>query len=199
MSGWYLRDMAVGPVCDLAKGGVRKEKEMKMRVTAIPMEIGSNAGRIGLPRKLPRGAAARNMPRSSGASVPKRQGRGRAPQRLCRSAPGGLGIVNGGRRNNGVRPPAGPFAGLARLLHRGVIAPIRRRICRRACECALMRLDDHLLRDIGLTRSDADAITHGLLTLADASAEEAESHVTRSDRDDRCGRGPASSGGSPAR
>jgi uncharacterized protein YjiS (DUF1127 family) len=107
--------------------------------------------------------------------------------------------MNDGQHTNGIRPPAGPFAGLARLLRRGVIAPMRRRICRRACERALMRLDDHLLRDIGLTRSDAEAITHGLLTLADASAEEAEGHVTRSDRDDRCCRGPASSGGSSTR
>lgn len=194
-----LRGMADGPACDLAKGGVRKVEEMKMLVTAIPMEIGSNARRISLRRKLPRGAVARNMPRSSVTSVPKRQGQRRARRRLCRSAPGGLRLMNDGQHTNGIRPPAGPFAGLARLLRRGVIAPMRRRICRRACERALMRLDDHLLRDIGLTRSDAEAITHGLLTLADASAEEAEGHVTRSDRDDRCGRGPASSGGSSAR
>lgn len=78
--------------------------------------------------------------------------------------------MNDEQRRGGIPLLTGSLVGLARLVHGGVIAPAKRHICRRACKRALMQMDDHLLRDIGLTRSEVDAIAHGLFTLADATA-----------------------------
>ena len=86
-------------------------------------------------------------------------------------------IARRDRHGNASRFLTGPLAGLARLVHASVIAAVKRHIGRRACRRALMQLDDRLLRDIGLTRSEVDAIAHGLLTVSDTSRRGAESRV----------------------
>jgi len=71
------------------------------------------------------------------------------------------------------RPTASARLGcrqLGHLVQAGMIDAIRRRIRRHAGEQAMMQLDDHLLRDIGLTRLQVDAAAHGLLHLAGAAA-----------------------------
>jgi uncharacterized protein YjiS (DUF1127 family) len=67
------------------------------------------------------------------------------------------------QRTGGKRPLNALFAGLACLVHDKVIAPARRRARSRAGEGELARLDDCLLRDIGLTRSQALAAGYGPL------------------------------------
>jgi uncharacterized protein YjiS (DUF1127 family) len=57
------------------------------------------------------------------------------------------------------------IARLACLLHGKVIDPVRRHARSRAGERALAQLDDRVLRDIGLTRSQAHAAAYGLLKL----------------------------------
>jgi uncharacterized protein YjiS (DUF1127 family) len=54
---------------------------------------------------------------------------------------------------------------IGRFVVAGMFDPIRRRIRRRAGEQAMMQLDDHLLRDIGLTRSQVHAAANGVLRL----------------------------------
>jgi uncharacterized protein YjiS (DUF1127 family) len=76
-------------------------------------------------------------------------------------------------RGSGLPLFAGLLAGLSRLICASVVVPVKRHVCRRACKGALAQLNDHLLRDIGLTRSEVDAIAHGLLTLADAESRPA--------------------------
>ena len=50
-----------------------------------------------------------------------------------------------------------------------MIDPMRRRARRRLGAQQLAELDDHLLRDIGLTRSQASAAAYGLLRLREPS------------------------------
>jgi len=57
------------------------------------------------------------------------------------------------------------LAGLAGLVRGKVIGPVRRHASSRGGQRELARLDDHLLRDIGLTRSQAHAAAYGLLRL----------------------------------
>jgi uncharacterized protein YjiS (DUF1127 family) len=66
-------------------------------------------------------------------------------------------------RAGGKRPLNVLLAGLAHLVHGKVIAPARRRARSRAGERELARLDDRLLRDIGLTRSQVHAAAYGLV------------------------------------
>jgi uncharacterized protein YjiS (DUF1127 family) len=53
------------------------------------------------------------------------------------------------------------LGGPVRLIHEKVIDPVRRRARRRAGAWELARLDDRLLRDIGLTRSQVHAAAFG--------------------------------------
>jgi uncharacterized protein YjiS (DUF1127 family) len=69
----------------------------------------------------------------------------------------------GQQRAGGRRPLNALLAGLARLVHDKVIAPARRRARLRAGQRELARLDDRLLRDIGLTRSQVHAAAYGLV------------------------------------
>jgi len=57
------------------------------------------------------------------------------------------------------------LAGFVHLVHNRVIDPLRRHTRSRAGKRALARLDDRMLRDIGLTRSQAHAAAYGLLKL----------------------------------
>ena len=57
------------------------------------------------------------------------------------------------------------IARLACLVHDKVIDPVRRHARSRAGERSLAQLDDRMLRDIGLTRSQAHAAAYGLLKL----------------------------------
>jgi uncharacterized protein YjiS (DUF1127 family) len=61
------------------------------------------------------------------------------------------------------------LAGLARVIRSRVIEPVRRHARSRRGEWELARLDDHLLRDIGLTRSQIHAAAYGLLRLGEYS------------------------------
>jgi uncharacterized protein YjiS (DUF1127 family) len=58
-----------------------------------------------------------------------------------------------------------------RRLRIGVIEPVRSWRRRRAAFEALLELDDHLLKDIGIRRSDAWAAANGLLPLNDIPNE----------------------------
>jgi len=69
----------------------------------------------------------------------------------------------------GNRPLTALLTGPARLVYEKVIDPMRRRARRRAGERRLARLDDRLLRDIGLTRSQVHAAAYGLLRLGEHS------------------------------
>jgi len=55
------------------------------------------------------------------------------------------------------------LAGLAHLIRDHLIDPLRRLARSRGGERELTRLDDRLLRDIGLTRSQVHAAAYGLL------------------------------------
>lgn len=55
------------------------------------------------------------------------------------------------------------LAGLAHLMRNKVIDPMRRHARWRGGERELARLDDRLLRDIGLTRSQVHAAAYGLV------------------------------------
>jgi uncharacterized protein YjiS (DUF1127 family) len=57
------------------------------------------------------------------------------------------------------------LTGLARVIRSRVIEPVRRHACSRRGERELARLDDHLLSDIGLTRSQIHAAAYGLFRL----------------------------------
>jgi uncharacterized protein YjiS (DUF1127 family) len=57
------------------------------------------------------------------------------------------------------------IAGLAQLVCDNVIDPVRRHARSRAGERAMAQLDDRLLRDIGLTRSQVHAAAWGLVGL----------------------------------
>jgi uncharacterized protein YjiS (DUF1127 family) len=65
-------------------------------------------------------------------------------------------------RAGGSRPPNVRLAGLARLVYRKVIDSLRPDVRVRAGEEELARLDDRLLRDIGLTGSGIHAAAYGL-------------------------------------
>jgi uncharacterized protein YjiS (DUF1127 family) len=58
----------------------------------------------------------------------------------------------------------------ARRLCATMIDPMRRRARRRLGAQHLAELDDHLLRDLGLTRSQAHAAAYGLLRLREPAA-----------------------------
>jgi uncharacterized protein YjiS (DUF1127 family) len=61
------------------------------------------------------------------------------------------------------------LAGLARVIRSKVIDPVRRGACSRAGKEKLARLDDRMLRDIGLTRSQVHAAAYGLIRLGEPS------------------------------
>jgi uncharacterized protein YjiS (DUF1127 family) len=70
--------------------------------------------------------------------------------------------------------PNALLASLARLVRDQVVDPLRRRTRSRAGEGELARLDDRLLRDIGLMRSQVHAAAYGrvgpgVLSRADAT------------------------------
>ena len=65
----------------------------------------------------------------------------------------------------GDRPLIAFLTGPARLLSEKVIDPMRRRARRRAGAERLGQLDDRLLRDIGLMRSEVHGAAYGLLLL----------------------------------
>jgi uncharacterized protein YjiS (DUF1127 family) len=60
-------------------------------------------------------------------------------------------------------------AGLAHLVHSKVIDRVRRGARLRAGAEELIRLDDRVLRDIGLTRSQLRAAAYGLIALGERS------------------------------
>ena len=62
---------------------------------------------------------------------------------------------------SGNRPLTALLGGPVRLVYETVIDPMRRRARRRADARELARLDDHLLRDIGLTRAQVLAAAFG--------------------------------------
>jgi uncharacterized protein YjiS (DUF1127 family) len=70
--------------------------------------------------------------------------------------------------------------GLAHLIHEKMIDVVRRRVRSRAGERAMARLEDHMLRDIGLTRSEIHAAAYGLLS--DGRASGSASPVTLADQ-----------------
>ncbi|MGH6896208.1 MAG: DUF1127 domain-containing protein [Geminicoccaceae bacterium] len=72
-------------------------------------------------------------------------------------------------RAGGNRPLTAVLTGPARLVYDMVIDAMRRRARRRAGARRLAQLDDRLLRDIGLTRSDVHAAAYGLLRLGEHS------------------------------
>jgi uncharacterized protein YjiS (DUF1127 family) len=74
----------------------------------------------------------------------------------------------------GNRPLYALLAGLADLVHDHMIDPMRRRARARTGEREMARLDDHLLRDIGLTRSEIHAAAYGLLSRDRASGSAAK-------------------------
>ena len=61
------------------------------------------------------------------------------------------------------------LAGLARVIRSKVIDPVRRGACSRAGKKRLAQLDDRMLRDIGLTRSQVHAAAYGLIRLGEPS------------------------------
>jgi uncharacterized protein YjiS (DUF1127 family) len=77
------------------------------------------------------------------------------------------------QRTGGKRPLNALFAGLAHLIHHKVTDPARRRARSRAGERELARLDDRLLRDIGLTRSQVHAAGYGLVGPGEGSSADA--------------------------
>jgi uncharacterized protein YjiS (DUF1127 family) len=77
------------------------------------------------------------------------------------------------QRTGGKRPLNALFAGLAHFIHHKVIDPARRRARSRAGERELARLDDRLLRDIGLTRAQVLAAAYGLVGPGERSSAEA--------------------------
>ena len=79
------------------------------------------------------------------------------------------GYVGRGRR------PWDLLVGLAHGIHRGVIAPVNRPLQRRAREAAMMQLDEHLLRDIGLSRAQVHAAAFGWLTLPQSTQQDSRS------------------------
>jgi uncharacterized protein YjiS (DUF1127 family) len=76
------------------------------------------------------------------------------------------------QRTGGKRPLNALFAGLAHFIHHKVTDPARRRARSRAGERELARLDDRLLRDIGLTRSQVLAAGYGPLRPGEGSSAE---------------------------
>jgi uncharacterized protein YjiS (DUF1127 family) len=69
------------------------------------------------------------------------------------------------KRASDNRPLLALLIGPARRLWGKTSDPMRRRARRRLGAQQLAELDDHLLRDIGLTRSQASAAAYGLLRL----------------------------------
>jgi uncharacterized protein YjiS (DUF1127 family) len=65
------------------------------------------------------------------------------------------------QRTGGKRPLNALFAGLAHFIHHKLTDPARRRARSRAGEGELARLDDRLLHDIGLMRSQVHAAAYG--------------------------------------
>jgi uncharacterized protein YjiS (DUF1127 family) len=61
--------------------------------------------------------------------------------------------------------------GLGRLLSRLVLQPLARLRAREAAFEELMSLDDHMLRDIGITRGQIPGVIKGLLAVRVASNE----------------------------
>jgi uncharacterized protein YjiS (DUF1127 family) len=59
--------------------------------------------------------------------------------------------------------------GLAHLIHDNLVGPMRRLARSRGGERELARLDDHLLRDIGLTRAEVHAAAYGVIRLGEHS------------------------------
>jgi uncharacterized protein YjiS (DUF1127 family) len=72
-------------------------------------------------------------------------------------------------RVGGNRPLSALLTGPVRLVYETVIDPMRRRARRRPGKRTLAQLDDRLLRDIGLTRSQVHAAAYGLLRLGEDS------------------------------
>jgi uncharacterized protein YjiS (DUF1127 family) len=70
-------------------------------------------------------------------------------------------IMSNQHCTGGNRPLHALLAGLRHLVHDHVIDPLRRRARSRAGERELARLDDRLLRDIGLTRAQVHAAAYG--------------------------------------
>jgi uncharacterized protein YjiS (DUF1127 family) len=77
------------------------------------------------------------------------------------------------QRTGGKRPLNALFAGLAHFIHHKLTDPARRRARSRAGERELARLDDRLLRDIGLTRSQVLAAGYGPLRPGKRSSADA--------------------------
>ena len=78
------------------------------------------------------------------------------------------------KRASDNRPLLALLMGPARRLCGKMIDPMRRRARRRLGAQQLAELDDHLLRDIGLTRAQATAAACGLLRLRDPSPSHIE-------------------------
>jgi uncharacterized protein YjiS (DUF1127 family) len=76
-------------------------------------------------------------------------------------------------RAGGNRPLDALLPGLARLARDHVIDPARRYARWRAGKGELARLDDRMLRDIGLTRAQVRAAANGLIRLGEDSPVDA--------------------------
>ena len=73
------------------------------------------------------------------------------------------------QRARGKRSLVAQLIGPARRVCGQMIDALRRRARRRTGARQLAQLDDHLLRDIGLSRSQVHAAAHGLLRLCEPS------------------------------
>jgi uncharacterized protein YjiS (DUF1127 family) len=69
----------------------------------------------------------------------------------------------------GNRRPNALLTGLAHFIHDNLVDPMRRLARSRGGERELARLDDRLLRDIGLTRAQVNAAAYGLVRLGEHS------------------------------
>jgi uncharacterized protein YjiS (DUF1127 family) len=78
-------------------------------------------------------------------------------------------IMSMEQRASGKRSLGAHLIGPARRVCGQMIDALRRRARRRTGARQLAQLDDHLLRDIGLTRSQVHAAAHGLLRLGEPS------------------------------
>jgi uncharacterized protein YjiS (DUF1127 family) len=86
-------------------------------------------------------------------------------------------------RQRANRPLRAFIAELAQLVHDKMIDPMRRHALSRGGERELARLDDRMLRDIGLTRSQVHAAAFGLIRLGEQSRVRS-SRASRAGSDD---------------